>query len=386
VSPWRVLALALAAQCGFSLLDLGLPTLTGYIKADLGLSAALAGLAVSAAAFGKIFGAYAAGVAADRLGERKVLVLGGFTAATLVALAAVSPLLLFFPLLVLAGFAGAAGTPAGGRLVLLAFPPERRGIALGIRQTGIPLGGLLAAALLPWVAHFSGWRWSLLAGAAVAAAFVVPLAATRVGRVDEPLLAADDDAPHPGRNRNVLLLTAWSCLVVSGQYALLAFLALDLHARAGLSLATGSLLVAVANGTGVVGRVAWGAASDRILARGRKPLLLVLTAVGLAGSLLLLLAPFSAPVGVLVGVAAFAGLGLIGYQGVWVTMVAEAAGPHRVGAATGFAVSFTTASIALSPPLYGVVADAAGSYRAIWAALTCVLALAFLPAALLRES
>jgi predicted metalloprotease len=32
VSPWRVLALALSAQCGFSLLDLGLPTLTGYIE------------------------------------------------------------------------------------------------------------------------------------------------------------------------------------------------------------------------------------------------------------------------------------------------------------------------------------------------------------------
>jgi cyanate permease len=42
-------------------------------------------------------------------------------------------------------------------------------------------------------------------------------------------------------------------------------------------------------------------------------------------------------------------------------------------------------SIALSPPLYGAVADAAGSYRAIWAALAGVLALAFVPAALIHE-
>jgi MFS family permease len=77
-SPWRVLGLALAAQCGFSLLDQSLPALTGYVKADLGLSARTAGLAVSALAFGRIFGAYTAGVAADRLGERRVLVLGGF--------------------------------------------------------------------------------------------------------------------------------------------------------------------------------------------------------------------------------------------------------------------------------------------------------------------
>jgi MFS family permease len=387
VSPWRVLALALAAQCGFSLLDQGLPTLTGYLKADLGLSASTAGLAVSSLAFGKIFGAYAAGVAADRVGERRVLVLGGFIAASLVALAAASPLALLFPVLVLAGVAVSAGTPAGGRLVLLAFPPERRGLALGIRQTGIPLGGLLAAALLPWVAHTAGWRWSLVVAAAAASLALVPLALTRVERVEEPLLADTPPLPGPARNRNVVLLTIWSCLIVSGQYAVLAFFALDVHTRAGLSIATGSLLVALANGTGIAGRIGWGAISDHALARaGRKPLLLVLTATGLAGALLLLATPHSAPIWMLVAVAAFAGVGLIGYQGLWITMIAEAAGPQRVGAATGFAVSFTTVSIALSPPLYGAVADAAGSYRAIWAALSVVLALAFVPAVLVRES
>jgi predicted MFS family arabinose efflux permease len=384
-SPWRVLGLALAAQCGFSLLDQSLPALTGYVKADLGLSARTAGLAVSALAFGRIFGAYAAGVAADRLGERRILVLGGFTAAGLIAIAAATPVPAVFPILFAAGLASAAGTPAGGRLVLLAFPPERRGLALGIRQTGIPVGGLIAAALLPWIAHGHGWRWSLLVAACVTTALVVPLALSRIGAAREPLLADTPPQPGPARNRNVVLLTIWSCLLVSGQFALIAFLALDLHARAGLSLATGSLFLALANGCGILARVAWGAVSDRAIAFGRKPLLLLLTGVGLAGALTLLVVPFSAPAGVLAAVAVLAGLGLIGYQGVWVTMVTEAAGPQRVGAATGFAVSFTNVSIALTPPVYGAVADAAGSYRAIWAALSVVLALAFVPALLVHE-
>ncbi len=157
----------------------------------------------------------------------------------------------------------------------------------------------------------------------------------------------------------------WSCLIVSGQYAVIAFLALGAHTRAG--------------------RVIWGAGSDLALSHGRKPLLLVLTAVGLAGSLLLLATPRNAPTWALVTVAAFAGFGLIGYQGLWVTMVAEAAGPSRVGAATGFAITLLSVSIALSPAAYGAVADAAGSYRAIWAALAIVLALAFIPAALVHE-
>ena len=115
-------------QLGVSVIDQGLPTLTGFIKADLGLTAAVAGLTVSSFAIGKIFGAYAAGVAADRFGERRVLILGSFVAAALVAVAAATP----FPAFTTARRrdGGVASTPAGGRLVLLAFPRNRHGLAL----------------------------------------------------------------------------------------------------------------------------------------------------------------------------------------------------------------------------------------------------------------
>ena len=82
-NPWRILGLAVLAQFGVSVVDQGLPTLNGFVKAELGVSAALAGLAVSSFAFGKIFGSYAAGVAADRLGERRVIVSGALAVGTL---------------------------------------------------------------------------------------------------------------------------------------------------------------------------------------------------------------------------------------------------------------------------------------------------------------
>ena len=103
------------------------------------------------------------------------------------------------------------------------------------------------------------------------------------------------------------------------------------------------------------------------------------------GALALLALPHNAPTVVIVAAAILAGLALIGYQGLWVTMVAEAAGPERVGAATGLAITFIGASIALSPPLYGLVADLAGTYRAIWAVLAVVLGIAFIPAVMIRE-
>ncbi len=71
---------------------------------------------------------------------------------------------------------------------------------------------------------------------------------------------------------------------MTGQYTILAFLALDLHQSAGLSLVSASLLVVVANAMGIVGRIAWGAISDHALSRGRKPLLLLLNVTGLVAA------------------------------------------------------------------------------------------------------
>ena len=385
-NPWRILTLATLAQFGVSVVDQGLPALNGFIKTDLGVSAAVAGIAVSSFAFGKIFGSYAAGVAADRLGERRVIVSGALAVGVLAAVAASAPSLLIFVVLFFAGLASSTSTPAGGRIVLLAFPRERHGLALSIRQCGIPAGGLFATALLPWLAHMWSWRWSLAVAGAVTIATVLPLSFAPLERGYE-IEGRQRTGPteHPARDRNIRLLTIWGCLVVTGQYTILAFLALDLHENAGLSLVAASLLVSVANAMGIVGRIAWGAISDHALSWGRKPLLLLLNATGLVAALALLATPRSAPIEVFVALAALGGFALIGYQGLFITLLAEMAGPRRVGAATGFAVTFVQISIALTPPLYGLVADVAGTYRAVWAVLVCVLVLALIPATLMRE-
>jgi ACS family hexuronate transporter-like MFS transporter len=384
-NPWRLLTLATLAQLGVSIVDQGLPTLNGFIKAELGVSAAVAGLAVSSFAFGKILGSYAAGLAADRLGERRVIVSGAVTVGVLAALAAAMPDAIVFVVLFFAGMAASTSTPAGGRLVLLAFPRHRHGIALSVRQCGIPAGGLVASALLPWLAHVWSWRWALAVAGALTITLVLPLSLSPLERDDELDRVSGGPFEHPARDRNIRLLTLWGCLVVTGQYTILAFLALDLHQSAGLSLVSASLLVAVANAMGILGRIAWGTISDHALSRGRKPLLLLLNATGLVSAIALLATPRSAPVGVFVALAALGGFALIGYQGLWITLLAEMAGPRRVGVATGFAVTFVQVSIALTPPLYGLVADWTGSYRSVWALLCCLLLLALVPAMLIRE-
>lgn len=383
-NAWLLLAGALFIQVGVSVVDQGLPALTGFIKTETGLSAAAAGLFVSSFVLGRCFGSYAAGVAADRLGERHVLIAGGSATGVLIIIAAATPIPGIFAALFVAGLASAVATPAGGRLVLASFPRTHQGFALGLRQTGVPIGGVIAAVILPWIAHAAGWRWALAAAGCIAIASVLPLVVWK----DEPRPDMAAKAPSGfkvSRNRNIRLLTIWASMLVSGQYAVLTFLALDLHQRMGLGLAAASAFVAVAQAGGIAGRVGWGALSDRLLSYGRKPLLLALTAVGFVGVASLYALPAASSAGLIAAVSALVGIGVIGFQGLFIVMIADAAGPVHVGAATGWSVTFVQLAVVVASPLYGFVADWSGSYHTIFAVLTVVLALAFIPAALVRE-
>jgi sugar phosphate permease len=266
-------------------------------------------------------------------------------------------------------------------MVMGAFPPHRHGLALGVRQTGIPLGGLIATAALPSIAHAAGWRWALVLAGLLTIAFVLPLLRVELER-SEPVSGS---GPSPGRDRDVRLITLWGSLVVVGQYSLLAFLALDVHDATGRSLASASILVVVAQATGIAGRLLWGWLSDLGDRPRRKPMLLVLTSTGFVSAILLAAVPRSAPFAVLVGVAALAGASLVGFQGLWITMLAEIAPAGRVGATTGFAITFTVTAVTLTPPVLGLVADLAGTYQAIWVVLSVLLACAFGPAVLVHE-
>lgn len=390
-SPRRALTAALVAQVAVSVSEQGLPVLTGFIKRDLALSAAVAGVLVGAVPAGKAIGSYAAGAAVDRVGERRVLALGAMLFGVLVLVATAAPFAALLALLVIGGLFAATATPAGGKLVLLSFPVTRRGVAMGIRQTGIPLGGLVAALLLPWLAGAWGWRTGLVAagvltiagGAAALAMAGMEPRARRRGR-GEP--RRPRERGRFSRDRDMRLLTLWGCMMVGGQYVLIAFLPLHVHEGGAISLAAAALwLVSIAQVGGVLGRIGWGAVSDRLLGGRRRPLLAVISAIGAAGFLALAMLPADAPVAVFAVAGLLGGISVIGWQGMFITSLAEMAGPTRAGAATGFALTFVSVGIAAAPPVFGLIADLAGSYEAMWLALAIVVTLSLVPALLVRE-
>jgi predicted MFS family arabinose efflux permease len=372
----RVLGAALAAQSAISFSEQGIPTIGIFIKHDLSLSAAAAGALVSALGVGRIAAFYPAGIAVDRFGETRILFLASIGVGAGVVLAAFAPYWGMLACFAVAGGFLAAASPAGGKLVFSAVPRHRRGVAMGLRQAGVPLGGLLAAAALPPLAEAYGWRTAVFAAGVVSAvggSSAMVVAGLRRGTRD------GEQAKRRAwrywlRDREFVLVTAWGCVLVGGQYALLTFFAIDVQARTGISGPAAAVLVIALQLGGIVGRIGWGLFIDRRPGLRRRGAFIALTGLGVASA-----AGLALPVKsllLIVPLGLLAGLSINGWQGIWTARIVEIAGLERAGSTTGLALTFIGLSITVTTPVYGVIADVSGSYRAIWIALAAALGVA----------
>ena len=167
----------LAAACSATLSGVGLqrfayaPLLPAMVAAGW-LGAGDAGLLGAANLTGYLVGALLAGMIARALGMRTTLRLAMATVAACFALCAWrGGLWWFLPWRVLTGLAGGALMGLAGPAVQAVVPPERRAMAGGVTFTGVGLGIMVGAAivpaLLPWGLPAT---WLALAAAAGALA------------------------------------------------------------------------------------------------------------------------------------------------------------------------------------------------------------------------
>lgn len=381
---WIVLAAATFAQTAVSFLVQGLGALGGYMQAALGLDAAEVGLLYSAAQSTLIVGLLVAGELLDRASERLVVGVGAlivFVSFVFASEATSYGWLLFW--MVLSGVGYCVVQPGGSKMVASWFPPRQRGVAMGIRQAGLPLGAALATATLPVLAASLGWRAAFLAGAIVAlvggAIFVVacPPSPAAAG---QPIMR-----PAPLSWRALLARLAllrqpamrkiiWTGVtLVATQCAVSLYLPLDFRDRFGLPIETAVQFLFIAQGVGVVGRVAIAAWSDRSCGRD---LPVAASLVAMVFGLAVLIAAPGAPAAVLILLAAWLGFFGFGWYGPWIVQVSETAPSGQVGFVIGLAMAINQIVIVASPPAIGLLRDVSGAYVAGWAALAACLLVA----------
>ena len=337
---------------------IGLPVLAPALRDAHSLSLIQVGVVLDSLWIGTLLTLLPWGVLADRFGERLVLASGLVAcAAALVGAGYASG---FGPLILLIGLAGAAGASvnaASGRAVMQWFPASERGFALGVRQTAIPLGGLISALVLPLLSLRSAFVF--LAGLCVAGAFF------GVAVIRERAAALEDDVLEPRglgatlHDHRLWLLCAGSSLYLVAQLAITGFLVLFLHDQRGLSEGEAAGVLAGVQVVAAVMRIGGGRWSDRIGSRLR-PLRVVGVASGL--TLALATAVLSAPLWVLVSAFVLAGGLSMSWNGLSFTAAAEIAGRSRSGAALGMQQSALAAAGAIVPPAFAAIV-AVSSWR-----------------------
>ena len=370
-----MLAIALSSTMFANVFINGAAFLIPTLHTERHLDLAHAGLLSAMPSLGMVTTLIAWGYVVDRFGERLVLALGSaLTAAAAFGAASTSSLLATGVLLFLGGMAAASSNSASGRLVVGWFPPDQRGLVMGIRQTATPLGVGLGALVIPRIAHSHGVASALLFPAVVCALAAVISA---IGVIDPPRpprhQAPAEHLANPYRVSSVLWrIHATSVLLVVPQAVLWTFALTWLIADRGWSPASAGILVTVAQLLGAGGRIAAGVWSDRVGERLR-PIRTIAIAAAAAMGLLALSDWFDSPVSVALMV--IASVITVSDNGLAFTGIAEIAGPFWSGRALGTQNTSQHLASALCAPVFGGLIGAVG-YPAAFALCALLPALA----------
>jgi len=385
---WAILAVIMLAQTVANIGPLGIPAIASLIRDDLGLTLTQAGSFLSVYYLGPVAMSFFAGMLADRWGTAKTLVLGqALIAGGLLAASAAGSYGVLLALLGLAGVGYGTLNPASTTAAMSWFPPRQRATVIGLKQVGLPFGGMLGAALMP--ALRLGWRWAIAAGALmIVACAVLSASVYRDPPAEAPLRRAAGERGAVAavlRSRDLWLVASATLVFAAMQTVWMAFLALYLQGVVGLALLAASRYLALAQAGGVLGRVAFGVLSDRTFGgRRRAPLVIA----GCGSALCSLAIAFTGPAAgawLLTPLALVFGFFGIGWNGVQHTLMAELAGPRAAGTAVGLGLAVSSLGVTLGPPVFGWCVTVAGGYRGPWIGLALVMLAGLALLALVRE-
>ena len=377
MAPWVALALATLAHALGSFAALAVAPLSPFLVDALHLTRAQVGLLLPAAYLGGVAMSLPAGWMTDRAGVRATLAAGLALIGVMVALASrAGGLGGVLACLVVGGFGFSVLNPATGKAVLDWFPPRRRGVAMGIKQTGLTLGGVLGALALPPLAATSDWRHALMAAGvtSVACAFVVVVAYPKPPVAHTPLTrdrARLSDLPTFLRRPGVVVVLACGFALSMAQSSLLAYVTLYGREVLGLTAVEAARLLALSQIGGTASRLAWGMVSDRFFQSRRRPGIVISAGIGIVSFALLAAGPWL-PTAMIALLALTAGAAAFGWVGLYFTLVAELGGARYAGLLTGVAVTFSWSGVLVGPPVFGAIVQATGGWPASWLLLAVI--------------
>ncbi len=368
---WLILLVTIAVQVLATFTTLSLAAIAPDVAAGLGVSAELVGFQVSLIYFGAAVMSTVAGFQLRRWGPIRVSQASLLFCSLGAGLAVIPSLVTIAVGSLIIGFGYGMTNPAASELLLRIMPPGRRNLIFSIKQTGVPIGGVLAGLIAPSVSQSFGWQWAPAVAAISCFTLIVLM---------QPLRAAWDADRDPearfGERPFDAITEVWQSsplrwLSVSGlfyaavQLCLATFTVTLLVTEAGFSLIQAGLVLAVVQAAGVVGRVGWGWIADR-LGHGLI-VLLIMGGVCVTGALLVMAVSEAWNAAAVYILFALFGINALGWTGVYQVEAARYAPPGKLGTIIGGITAPTYAGVIVGPTVFSVAFGVVGSYTTTFA-------------------
>ncbi len=374
------LLVTLVIQAMVAMALLTLPVMAPVVGDALAVSPALVGVYVAVTYAGAMTASLLGGDTVRRLGAIRVSQCGLLLCATGLLLCTLP----WLPCMALGAVCIGLGygpiTPASSHVLARTTPPDKMSLVFSIKQTGVPVGSMLAGAVVPTLMLRFDWQASL----AVVAAVCVLCAL-----VSQPLrsqMDTDHDSAHrvhfgslvrPVRlvlaHRSLSTMAACSFMFSMVQMSLTTYLVTYLNQDLSFGLVAAGLALSAAQMGGIGGRIAWGYVADRWLGASRT--LMLLASLMVAAALATASLSEQTPHWLLVLILVVFGASAIGWNGVYLAQVARQAPAGQASLATGGTLAFTFLGVVIGPPVFGLLATLFGTYRAGFFALMGVASL-----------
>ena len=343
-----------------------------FLKADFLLNAAQVGLITGFTFIGTIFTSFLSGILVDRIGPRNTLAISfaSFGLASFTAFLASSYYVILLAYVILGAGYGMV-TPSTNSSIMHHYSPNHVR-PMGIKQTGVPIGAIFSAVLLPFVAtHFSvGVSYLVILLVSVVALFSMIFGKDSSPQPVIKSAISREELKNVFRNRTLITISAVAAFLAWSQQTVLSYYVI-FNESGGTSVYVAEIMLAILLFGSISGRIIWTFSSNWIL--GGNLIRIFSLIVFLSGTFVILI-PFSAGnMFLAIPLALALGMTTVAWNSTYVTIISEVASKGQVGIFSGLSLTILYTGAIIGTPLSGFIVDFTNSFVQMWLAVGTAL-------------
>ncbi|HGA0511241.1 TPA: MFS transporter [Bacillus pacificus] len=377
---WVMLIVATIAQTTATLITYGVGVFALFWKEEYALTNMASGLLVSVVNVGPLFCMLFVGRLLDQYNEKILISISSFLLGiSLLLTNIVSGFSGLLFVLLLIGMFYSVSQPGGSKVILKWFPKKNRGLAMGIRQAGIPIGGALAGVLIPFLAIQYNVTYAInsiacicIIGGLLFFVFYKESYVQEEARKEHIKISFWTQLKVVICKKELYPIYMTGICMISLQMVLVGHFMKFLVKEQSLTSIVAGTVFSVMFFSGMIGRVVLAAISDLFYNGNRRTPLFIAVCASIGLILLLVMSIHTVTSGVLYGVSALLGFFSIGWFSLFIAEVAELAREDSVGITVSVALTFNQIAIIVAPILFGYIVDKKG-YTYAWLCIVVLL-------------